>query len=102
LILELTSTIDFFHAVVAMEDTERGKPDPQVFQIAAERLGVPPDRCTVIEDAVAGVQAAKAAGMRCIAVTFVGHHPEALLRAAGADLVVATLEQLSAADFPPA
>lgn len=97
LILELTATRDIFQTVVAMEDTTRGKPDPQVFQIAAQRLGALPPRCVVIEDAVAGVQAACAGGMRCIAVTFVGHHPAAKLRAAGADLVVDTLEQVNVA-----
>jgi beta-phosphoglucomutase len=49
----------------------------------------------VLEDAVAGVQAARAGGMKCIAVRFVGHHPEAALRASGADLVVPTLEEVS-------
>jgi beta-phosphoglucomutase len=95
LILRLTRTEPYFDAVIAMEDTQRGKPDPQVFLVAAERLGVPPQRCVVIEDAVAGVQAAKAGGMKCVAVTFVGHHPEASLRQAGADLIVRNLEEVS-------
>jgi beta-phosphoglucomutase len=96
LILALTDTRQYFAAVVSSEDTQRGKPDPQVFQVAADRLGVPHDRCVVLEDAVAGVEAAKAGGMKCVAVTFVGHHPEAALRRAGADLVVRTLQQVSA------
>jgi beta-phosphoglucomutase len=95
LILRLTKTEPFFDAIVSSEDTQRGKPDPQVFQVGAERLGVPPARCLVLEDAVAGVEAARAGGMKCIAVSFVGHHPEAALSAAGADLVVKTLEQVS-------
>jgi beta-phosphoglucomutase len=97
LILRLAGVARFFPAVIAAEDTQRGKPDPQVFLLAAERLGIPPERCVVLEDAVAGVQAAKAGGMKCIAVRFVGHHSEEALRTAGADLVVATLEQASAA-----
>jgi beta-phosphoglucomutase len=97
LILALTGTERFFGALVAMEDTQRGKPDPQVFQIAASRLGAIPGRCVVLEDAVAGVQAAKAGGMKCIAVTFVGHHSDEKLRAAGADLVVPNLEAVSVA-----
>jgi beta-phosphoglucomutase len=96
LILELTGTRPYFQAVVSSEDTQRGKPDPQVFQVAADRLGVPHPRCVVLEDAVAGVEAAKAGGMRCVAVTFVGHHPEANLRQAGADLVVPSLAAVSA------
>jgi beta-phosphoglucomutase len=96
LILEITGMASYFQAVVAMEDTQRGKPDPQVFQVAAAKLGVPPELSLVLEDAVAGVQAAKAGGMKCIAVRFVEHHPEEKLRQAGADLVVSSLEQVSA------
>ena len=96
LILRLTGIERFFGAVIGMEETQRGKPDPQVFQVAAERLGVAPARCVVLEDAVAGVQAARAAGMKCVAVRAVGHHPEAALRQAGADLVVDSLEQVHA------
>jgi beta-phosphoglucomutase len=96
LILRLTNTGAFFQAIVSSEDTTRGKPDPQVFQVAAERLQMPASRCVVFEDAVAGVQAAKAGGMKCVAVSFVGHHPEEKLRDAGADIVVPTLEDVSA------
>jgi len=95
LILKLTKLESSFDALVSMEDTQRGKPDPQVFLVAAERLRVPPERCMVVEDAVAGVQAAKKGGMKCIAVDFVGHHGEAALRSGGADLVVKTLESVS-------
>jgi beta-phosphoglucomutase len=95
LILQLTQTAVFFRAISSAEDTTRGKPDPQVFQVAAERLKVPAARCVVFEDAVAGVQAAKAGGMKCVAISFVGHHPAEKLQAAGADLVVRTVEELS-------
>jgi beta-phosphoglucomutase len=95
LILGLTRTAELFDAVVSSEDTQRGKPDPQVFLVAAQRLNLAPERCVVVEDAVAGVEAAKAGGMKCIAVSFVGHHPEERLRAAGADLVTPTLEQVT-------
>lgn len=95
LILELTQCRSLFAAIVSSEDTTRGKPDPQVFLKGAEKLGVPPQHCVVVEDAVAGVEAARNGGMKCIAVSFVGHHPEEKLRAAGADLVVKTLEQVS-------
>ena len=95
LILQGTQTGHLFQSVVSSEDTQRGKPDPQVFQVAAARLGVPVERCVVFEDAVAGVQAAKAAGMRCVAVRFVGHHGADALREAGADRVVESLEEVS-------
>jgi beta-phosphoglucomutase len=96
LILRLTGIASFFAVVVGSEDTQRGKPDPQVFLTAADRLGVPAARCVVFEDAVAGVQAARAGGMKCVAVRCVGHHSEDSLRQAGADLIVETLEQVSA------
>jgi beta-phosphoglucomutase len=97
LILELTGAAASFTAVVAMEDTQRGKPDPEVFLTAARKVGVEPACCVVFEDAIAGVQAAKAAGMKCVAVTFVGHHSADKLRTAGADRVVSTLADLNAA-----
>jgi beta-phosphoglucomutase len=95
LILELTQTAPFFQAIVSFEDTTLGKPDPQVFLLAADRLQRPASRCVVFEDAVAGVQAAKAAGMKCVAVSFVGHHPVEKLQQAGAHLVVQSLEGLT-------
>lgn len=67
-ILQRVELLSFFDALVDGNDTSRSKPDPQVFQLAAERLGQKPEECVVFEDAVAGVQAAKAAGMRVIGV----------------------------------
>jgi beta-phosphoglucomutase len=96
LIIALLGVESFFDVVVSSEDTQRGKPDPQVFLIAAERLGLPPARCVVLEDAAAGVQAARAGGMKCIAVRSGGHHSEEKLKEAGADLVAATLQQVHA------
>ena len=96
LILRLTQTAAHFRAVIAMEDTYRGKPDPQVFLLGAKALGVPPERCIVFEDAPVGIQAAKAGGMHAVGVTFIQHHPAAKLRAAGADLVVSSLEEVEA------
>lgn len=95
LIVRLTHTEPFFDAIVSMEDTQRGKPDPQVFLVAAQKLGIEPARSVVLEDAVAGVQAARAGGMKCIAVRFVGHHSEEALRQAGADLVVPSLADVT-------
>lgn len=96
MILRLTDSRRHFTALVGMEDTQRGKPDPQVFLVAAEKLGVPPSRCVVLEDAGAGVKAAKAAGMKCVGVTFAGYHSADELLAAGADLVVATFANVTA------
>jgi beta-phosphoglucomutase len=96
LLLGITNTRRYFGAVVTGDDVSRGKPDPEVFLTAASKLGVEPRRCVVFEDAVAGVEAAKAGGMACVAVTFVGHHSAEKLRAAGADVVVASLEEVRA------
>ncbi|RLC79563.1 MAG: hypothetical protein DRI81_05205, partial [Chloroflexi bacterium] len=57
-----------FQAIAAGDDVERGKPAPDIYLLAAERLGVPPDRCLALEDAPLGVQSAVTAGMRCVAV----------------------------------
>jgi beta-phosphoglucomutase len=95
MILNLTQTRPFLEVIVAMEDTRRGKPDPEVFLLGARRLGVPPGKCVVFEDAPVGVQAAKAGGMHAVGVTFTGHHSEASLRRAGADLVVPSLAEVT-------
>lgn len=81
-----------FAAIVAGEDVTRGKPDPQVFLLAAERAGVEPAESIVFEDAPVGVRAAKAAGMLAVGVT--SSHDEAALRDAGADVVVPDLSRL--------
>ena len=57
-----------FDVVVSAADLPRGKPAPDVFLEAAKRLGVAPEACVVIEDSERGVQAARAAGMRCVAI----------------------------------
>jgi beta-phosphoglucomutase family hydrolase len=59
----------YFDAVVSAEDVTTGKPDPQVFLVAATKLDVPPPLCVVVEDAAAGVEAARRAGMKCIGVS---------------------------------
>lgn len=59
----------FFDAIISAEDVTAGKPDPQVFLKAAERLSVPPDASVVVEDAAAGIEAARRAGMKCVGVS---------------------------------
>ena len=84
----------FFEAIVSGEadSITHSKPAPDIFLETARQLGVAPANCLVVEDAVVGVQAAKSAGMRCVAVTTT-NSPSNL---AAADLIVATL-----ADLPP-
>ena len=78
---------------VSGADVTHGKPDPEVFLLAAERIGVAPASCVVIEDAPAGVEAAVRAGMRCIALAGTVE-PK---RLGQADLVVARLDEIEAA-----
>jgi len=84
-----------FQAIVWGREVTEGKPSPQVFLLAAQKLDVEPRNCVVIEDAVAGVAAAKRAGMKCLAVT--NSHPRASL--GEADLIVDTLEAVSVGDL---
>ena len=92
LLLEATGTLRYFAAVVSGDDVTRGKPDPEVFLTAATKLGADPRRCVVFEDAPAGIQAAKAAGMACVAVC--SHHAADVLAASGADMVVGSLAEV--------
>lgn len=85
---------DYFDAMVSGA-TLPGKPHPDVFLEAAQRIGARPDACVVVEDAIAGVQAARNAGMRCIAVTTTNSAD----KLAAADVVVDGLDQLSEEDF---
>jgi len=68
LILEILDLIDLFDAIVDGNDVSTAKPDPEVFLIAAQKLGVSPENCIVIEDAQAGIKAANAAGMTSIGI----------------------------------
>lgn len=77
-----------FDAIVDGNDLTRGKPDPQVFLLAAERLGLPPAACIVIEDAASGVQAALAAGCAVVAIG-------SAARAPGAERAVLRTKDLS-------
>jgi len=85
----------FFQAIVSGREVKEGKPSPQGFLLAAKRLGVKPQNCIVIEDAIAGVTAAKRGGMHCIAVP--NTHSKANLKEA--DLIVDTLETIMASDL---
>lgn len=80
------------HFLITADDVRQGKPAPEPYLIGAQRLGVAVDRCVVIEDAPAGVEAGKKAGMRVIGIAST-HQRDALL-ASGADFVIGQLEQL--------
>lgn len=86
------SLLDFFDADVSGRDFEHGKPHPEMFLTAGEELGHPPDTCFVIEDAVSGVQAAKAGGFAAIGLARADD--EELLAEVGPDIVVTTLDDI--------
>jgi beta-phosphoglucomutase len=92
MVLDRLGARDLFDAVVTGEDVTRGKPDPEVFLIAAKRLGVPPGRCAVIEDAPPGIAAANAAGMASVGLVSTGRKPKDLV---AAGIVVRSLGELS-------
>jgi beta-phosphoglucomutase len=85
--------LEAFSANVCGRDLAHGKPDPAIFLLAAAELHASPHECLVVEDATAGIAAAKAGAMRSIAVSRRGDF--AVLRATGADLVVTNLDQVS-------
>jgi HAD superfamily hydrolase (TIGR01509 family) len=91
-VLEALSANYSFQCIVSAEDVHRGKPDPEVYLVAAVRVGVPAERCIVVEDAAAGIEGARRAGMRSIGVS---HNGKDL----PADLVVHSLELLPADAF---
>lgn len=93
LVLQKLGVESRIHAVVNGMDVERGKPDPQVFQLAAEKLSIDPSQCAVIEDAPAGVEATIAADMTSIALVSTGHQASELN---GADVVITSLRQIDA------
>jgi HAD superfamily hydrolase (TIGR01509 family) len=93
-VLAATPLGPLFELTVSSEEVARGKPAPDVYLEAARRLGVEPDRCAAIEDSHSGIRAAKAAGMRTLAIPNPRFHPgmEAL---AEADLELASLDELT-------
>jgi beta-phosphoglucomutase len=92
-IIQLLGIAPYLDAVVSGEQVARGKPAPDIFLAGAERLGITPAHCLVIEDAPAGVAAAHAGGMRCLAVRRAGQPDAPGLEAA--DALVDSLEHAS-------
>lgn len=87
--------VHYFDARVTKEEVAEGKPSPQTFLKAAEKLGLPPGRCAVVEDAIPGVQAAVSAGMPVVAVTTTRSREDLVQ----ASRIVDSLAELKAQDF---
>ena len=90
-ILKKINMVDLFDVIITGNDIIKGKPDPQVFLTAAEKMSVEPAGCVVFEDAVLGVEAAKRAKMKCVGIDRYGE-PERLGKA---DLVVSDLGEVN-------
>lgn len=86
------SLLEFFDADISGRDFAKGKPHPEIFLTGAQELGMPPGRCFVIEDAVSGIQAAKAGEMAALGIARADDAD--LLSGAGADLVVTSLDDV--------
>lgn len=91
-ILEKVGITGRFDAVVDGNDLTRGKPDPQIFLLGAERLKMEPSQCVVVEDAEVGIEAARCAGMLAVGVG----NPESLSKA---NLILSDLKGTSAQTF---
>jgi HAD superfamily hydrolase (TIGR01509 family) len=100
-VLELSGLGEHFRATVSSEEVPRGKPAPDVYLEAAERLGVDPERCAAIEDSHSGIRSAKAAEMLVVAIPNPSFPPgdDAL---AEADVVLESLDDLDPAVFDAA
>jgi len=95
LVLTSTGLQEYFHAFVAGQDVNNGKPAPDTFLKAAEKLSLGAENCVVVEDAVQGVEAGKAAGMPVVAVTTTRSRAD-LKRA---DIIVESLAELNTGQF---
>ncbi len=93
--LEALGLASYFPDLVTAEDVSRGKPDPEVFQVCARHLNRSPAQCVVFEDAHVGIEAARAGGMRVVAVA--STHPRESL--GDADRVVDRLDEVSVKDL---
>jgi len=93
-VLEKCGITDYFDAIADGNMISRGKPDPEVFLLAAELLGKTPEECIVFEDALVGIEAGKRAGMTVIAMetTF----PKSMLEGSGYDMLIKSFHEVDA------
>eukprot|EP00245_Coleochaete_scutata_P003717 TRINITY_DN1556_c1_g1_i1.p1 TRINITY_DN1556_c1_g1~~TRINITY_DN1556_c1_g1_i1.p1 ORF type:complete len:109 (+),score=11.06 TRINITY_DN1556_c1_g1_i1:46-327(+) len=83
---------------MAGDDVDKKKPDPTIYRVASQRLGVPPERCLVVEDSLIGLQAAVGANMRCIITYTSSTQSQAF---SGASAVYPDLKNVSLQDLIP-
>jgi len=98
--IERMGMAEFFEVVVTASDVSRGKPDPMVYQLACERLGITPCHALAFDDAPGGILAAKSAGLRCVGVSSNGLAPQLL--DAGAEQIIRDFRHVTLNDFAQA
>ena len=81
-----------FDVIVSGDDVTKGKPDPETYIVAARKLGLKPSECAVLEDAHAGIESAKKAGCKCIAIRNPNTPPQDMSKA---DIILDSLEKIS-------
>jgi HAD superfamily hydrolase (TIGR01509 family) len=96
LVIKTLDIARYFQTLTSGDEVEHGKPAPDVYLLAAERIGVSPKNCLVIEDSLNGVLAAKAAGMQCIAIPCQATKHQDHTKA---DKILGTLEALNLDDW---
>jgi beta-phosphoglucomutase-like phosphatase (HAD superfamily) len=94
LVMKSTPFGQYFKVTVSSEEVPRGKPNPDVYLAAAEKLGAKPERCAGVEDSHNGILALRNAGMRAIAIPN-QHYPPHAMALRSASVVLHTIEQLT-------
>ena len=96
-ILSRTGLLTRFRAVVTGDEVRKGKPDPDIYRLACERIDCRPDQAVAVEDAASGIRAAKEAGLLCVGIA--GHNASEPLAAAGADCVLQDFVDITVPKF---
>jgi beta-phosphoglucomutase len=94
-LLSLLGVAKFFSVIVTVDEVSKSKPDPEIFLKTAQKLGSKPDKCVVLEDSIFGVEASKAGGMKCMAITQGAYSAVELAKASPA-LTVSSLREKNA------
>ena len=92
IVLDKFKIRDYFRVIVSGDEVSVGKPAPETFLIAAEKLGLSPQQCIVLEDATNGIESAKAAGCKCIAIPYKKGLKQDLSKA---DLILDSLNEVN-------
>jgi len=95
--LQRLGLMKHFTAVVTGDDVREGKPDPGIYRLACQRIHCPAEAAVAVEDAAAGIRAAKDAGLKCVGIA--GYQSQDKLTAAGADYVLRDFLNLSLREF---